>query len=185
MRSVSILKHICLKKQNKLLRRIITSIPVSMRNRGVTFLFQRLPVFAILHQKSFSYEHRPKSLSKQCNSVHTVKKTFKCKSCPKVFFQSSHLNSHVRTHTGEKPYACDLCTKSFSQSSNLYVHRRTHTGEKPYACDLCTKSFSQRDSLSLHRGTHTGEKSYACDLCTKSFSHRASLSLHMRTHTGE
>src|SRR5258705_6367665 len=81
-----------------------------------------------VRQKSYSYEDRAKSHSKQCNPFRTGEKIFKCKSCVKSFSVRYKLVSHLRMHTGEKPYVCDLCNKSFSRCHHLTNHRRSHTG---------------------------------------------------------
>src|SRR5258705_12075224 len=133
-----------------------------------------------LRQKSYTYEDRAKSHSKQCNPLRTGGKIFKCESCLKSFSVRSKLMEHLKMHTGEKPYACDLCNKSFSTCQVLTIHRRTHTGENPYACDLCSRSFPHRTGLYAHRIIHTGEKPYGCDSCHETFAHRTGLSAHRK-----
>ncbi|KAG8188566.1 hypothetical protein JTE90_007173 [Oedothorax gibbosus] len=54
------------------------------------------------------------------SSVHS------CHKCSKVFYNRSHLQSHLYTHDSAKHFACNICHKSFRHSSSLARHRRSH-----------------------------------------------------------
>ncbi|WP_257264183.1 C2H2-type zinc finger protein [Endozoicomonas sp. ONNA2] len=117
--------------------------------------------------------------------LHTVKKSFPCKHCEKIFHRKENLKIHTRTHTGEKPYKCMVCDKGFVQSGDLARHIRIHTGEKPYKCQVCGKSFKQSCNLTKHTRLHTGERPFKCHICDKRFIQSGERLTHTRTHTGE
>jgi hypothetical protein len=131
--------------------------------------------------KSFA---KASSLKRHKRLIHTGKKSYQCKECPKAFVRADDFKKHRRVHTGEKPYECEDCDKSFTQASSLKIHKRIHTCEKPYKCTWpsCGKTFTQAGNLKRHTQTHTGEKPFQCDLCQKAFSDRSNLRTHKRKH---
>lgn len=119
------------------------------------------------------------------SGIKTLKRTFPCSFCDRVFTQKANLMVHERIHTGERPYVCSLCSKAFRTSVSLRVHQRVHTGEKPYICDVCGRPFSQQSSLLVHKRVHLNERNYVCPTCSKSFNNPQNLKVHLRVHTGE
>ena len=62
------------------------------------------------------------------------------------------LKRHIKRHTGEKPYECRTCNRLFSDSSNFRRHTISHTGEKPFPCPVlgCGKAYSRNRTLLNH-----------------------------------
>lgn len=50
-----------------------------------------------------------------------------CPRCPKRFYDTQLLRTHMHTHSDARPHACALCARSFKCASNLLRHARVST----------------------------------------------------------
>ncbi|XP_069499072.1 zinc finger protein 397-like [Ambystoma mexicanum] len=116
---------------------------------------------------------------------HMNKDVFPCNACDKCFTIKSNLLIHKRSHLGERPFKCTVCDKNFIHRSHLYTHQRSHTGERPYECTECGKRFSQIGTLHKHQRIHSKQTLYECTECGKYFNHISNLKIHQVTHSGE
>ena len=110
-------------------------------------------------------------------------KSFKCKTCWKVFSTKNGLDYHERVHSGVSPYTCDICNKKFKSSSLCSRHKQIHAKDKKYLCNVCSKTFAQKSNLSKHMDIHDGVKPYQCPSCSKSFTQKVHLDCHIMTHS--
>ncbi|XP_053685355.1 zinc finger protein ZFP2-like [Sabethes cyaneus] len=113
---------------------------------------------------------------------HGNVKNFSCEICSKSFKYNVQLRIHMRTHSGERPHTCEICHRGFSQLSNLRSHRKVHSKVKPYKCQLCFKSFTMLDNLTAHSLKCVKDK-YRCMLCSKSFAKEGNLMSHLQCHS--
>ena len=94
---------------------------------------------------------------------------FKCKICDKVLVNEGSLANHSKIHEGFN-YRCKYCPRSFFQKSNLNVHiEKMHKfkskicdkvlvnkgslinpNDLKYRCRSCPKSFNQEKNLNVH-----------------------------------
>ena len=74
------------------------------------------------------------NLMKHLNTIHKPNraKDINCFHCSKSFYETAHLNSHVReVHERTKEYKCDTCGKLFSRNFLLKTHQmKIHKNEK-------------------------------------------------------
>lgn len=88
----------------------------------------------------------------------TLKKTFTCSNCGKVYWQKHNLLRHMRGHAGEKPFSCSLCGKTCTAKERLRQHMLIHPREKPAICPICGERFPQKGNLTGHMKIHAREK---------------------------
>lgn len=83
-------------------------------------------------------------------SKQSSKRSFKCKTCGKVFGRLTSLRQHMIFHTGIKPHICTQCNKSFFMAGDLKVHLKRHAGILDFKCTHCSKSFLTSASRKKH-----------------------------------
>ncbi|OCT64777.1 zinc finger protein 770 [Xenopus laevis] len=69
-------------------------------------------------------------------------------------FRSGQPQHSRRTCSVRKSYKCSVCTKVFISPSKLERHYLIHAGQKPFHCFECGKSFRQYPHLKRHQLTH-------------------------------
>ena len=122
----------------------------------------------------FSNKKRNQSLdrrtwkSRPCGQ--TVKKSYGCTVCNKVFTKIYPLHQHMRIHSSEKPYECNICKKRIKYKPNLNRHMRHHTINETFQCEKCNKLFRQKEYLLMHlKKRHVEGKPFQCKMCKKEF----------------
>ena len=138
----------------------------------------------------FSNKKRSQSLdrstwkSRPCGQ--TVKKSYGCTVCNKVFTKIYPLRQHMRIHSSEKRYECNICKKRIKYKPNLDRHMRNHTINETFQCEKCNKLFSQKEHLLVYlKKPHVEGKPFQCKMCKKEFKTKSEVDAHMRRHSGE
>ena len=74
-------------------------------------------------------------------SHHSGEKSYKCPTCDKLFFSSSHLKAHGDTHITERSFGCPECGKKFKSEAAVSRHQKKHSRtEKQFICENCDLS---------------------------------------------
>lgn len=112
----------------------------------------------------------------------SIRNTYKCLVCDKMFGYPSTLEAHMRTHMDQRPYQCDVCGKAFKRTCDLLIHSRFHDDEKRFECRVCGKRFRWKNGLDRHQRVHTRERPFLCNQCGRAFADWGSHKQHMRKH---
>ncbi|XP_041758797.1 uncharacterized protein si:ch73-347e22.4 [Coregonus clupeaformis] len=106
------------------------------------------------------------------------RKSLRCSTCLKSFFNKATLKMHLQTHSGVRRFTCKVCGKMFIKFSSFNAHEKTHWPVKPYACSVCGKGFVLLRELKTHSHMHSGEMPFFCNHCGQAFSNFSSLRTH-------
>merc|ERR1711933_190086 len=91
------------------------------------------------------------SLDSHIRNFHLKIRNWKCKLCPKAFFDKQVLLCHQRVHDGKKPFQCNQCKMRFTQGSSLKLHiKNTHLKQRNYKCSYCGKRCATKSELRSH-----------------------------------
>ncbi|KAL0894299.1 hypothetical protein ABMA27_014297 [Loxostege sticticalis] len=96
---------------------------------------------------------------------HSLKDTWSCSKCSKMFTNRSALSRH-ECDAGDRSCPHEGCAYVAPTPSLLARHRRTH-GEKVkyHECKLCAFQTDQASHLKRHMRCHEGVKPYFCPHC--------------------
>lgn len=114
----------------------------------------------------------------------SIDSTNQCSFCIKTFESKQKCNDHENMHTGKRPYPCKLCPKTFhSSNSHRYHMKKLHSNERPHKCLVCEKGFIRKTELDKHtREKHLPDKGYfACKQCDEKFITYSNLRSHITT----
>ncbi|XP_074847479.1 uncharacterized protein LOC142011613 isoform X2 [Carettochelys insculpta] len=135
--------------------------------------------------------------------VHSGEKTFECEECNKMFFSSSHLQTHSLMHI-KKHHERDYCHYLGSASDDLKLCCEIPKGTSPEREDLssskdlkCVHSIFISENSEKQMDVHDSKENehvvpskslsqlYKCDQCNYMTYILSNLRLHTRIHTGE
>jgi len=117
----------------------------------------------------------------------TLEKPVKCPKCPK----------HMSLHTGKKHFYCKYCPKSFRVAVPHHIHNLKHECTPDFylaqsflskiknRCYFCQRPFSKPNELIVHMKHHTNEDSYQCKRCGKTVYSKFSGLRNCSTHKGQ
>ncbi|XP_014102294.2 uncharacterized protein [Bactrocera oleae] len=111
--------------------------------------------------------------------LENVEKTYACNECPFRCTTISLLKAHQRRHR-EPTFQCELCPKRFYFSHHLKTHMTTHNGSYDYVCESCGKLFIRKTYLMDHvKYMHMGYGH--CKICNRVYGKRCIFLKHLRT----
>jgi len=128
--------------------------------------------------------HLKANLKAHVDVVHLKIKNIPCDVCGKLFYNQTHLRSHMEHHNTDK-HVCEHCSSYFSCSKSLRDHIKfKHTNpENLPTCSVCQKTFSTPQNLKSHFSrVHMQEKKYICSECGRSFFEKSELDFHLSSH---
>jgi len=131
-------------------------------------------------------------------------RSFKCKTCKKLFFDIRNLKNHEKVHMKENS-KCKICLKEFRFEKYLDQHMKQHHDnsqseevksnseydsdesdkdepEVSFSCEVCGKNFSSEEKLTTHTNMHFSYKPFKCRKCPKAFSLEKTFRSHSATH---
>ncbi|KAL4217090.1 Transcription factor IIIA [Mactra antiquata] len=117
--------------------------------------------------------------------THTGERHYKCDQCDASYFQSGHLQRHIRcAHIKQKMFKCKHagCSKSFYDQSGLTMHSKSHTDVRQFQCNVCQKCFKTSDVLNRHMKTHQDNEKFECHICSQKLSTKVCLMRHLKRH---
>ena len=127
--------------------------------------------------------HLKANLKAHIDVVHLKSKNIPCELCGKMFYNQTHLRSHMEHHNKDK-HICHICSSHFSCSKSLREHIKfKHNPESLPKCTVCHKTYSTPQNLKSHFSrVHMQEKKYICPDCGKAFFEKAELDFHSSSH---
>ena len=127
--------------------------------------------------------HLKANLKAHRDVVHLKCKNIPCEICGKMFYNQTHLRSHMEHHNKDK-HICHICSSHFSCSKSLREHIKfKHNPESLPKCTVCHKTYSTPQNLKSHFSrVHMQEKKYICPDCGKAFFEKAELDFHSSSH---
>lgn len=132
------------------------------------------------------------------------KKTFKCKTCGKIFNNSHNLNQHQKGSKCRPPFeeTCKKCNKTFTSQKNFEYHRcnsppptkvtvapksilkptnNQFQFEKSHKCPFCFKLFSHLENFQKHHSLCLSRPKHTCPTCKINFPLQATFDQHIKT----
>ena len=127
--------------------------------------------------------HLKANLKAHRDVVHLKCKNIPCELCGKLFYNQTHLRSHMEHHNKDK-HICHICSNNFSSSKSLREHIKfKHNPDSLPKCTVCHKTYSTPQNLKSHFSrVHMQEKKYICPDCGKAFFEKAELDFHSSSH---